>query len=108
MAKKKRRLSKKKINKINKNTVYWIVGIIIALILIGFLMDYNPKKSQPKDGELESRIGSSQDLDGDGISNNKDLCSNTPKDAPVWTQGEWIGCSEGQNRDKDLEAYSQK
>lgn len=41
----------------------------------------------------------SVDDDRDGIHNHEDLCSNTPKNAVVWTYGEWKGCSYGQRRD---------
>jgi hypothetical protein len=40
------------------------------------------------------------DSDGDGISNNIDLCSRTPQNARVWTKGSWVGCAEGQFRDR--------
>src|SRR5690606_35766098 len=39
------------------------------------------------------------DLDGDGIPNEEDLCSNTPKGATVHTTGDWKGCSSGQRLD---------
>ena len=39
------------------------------------------------------------DADGDGIPNKQDLCSNTPKGAPVWKSGPWIGCAGGQMKD---------
>ena len=39
------------------------------------------------------------DSDGDGIANGQDLCSGSPQGMPVWQQGEWLGCAEGQYRD---------
>ena len=39
------------------------------------------------------------DEDGDGIGDAVDLCSRTPHGAPVWTFGDWIGCTTGQHRD---------
>lgn len=41
----------------------------------------------------------SRDTDGDGIFDDKDLCSDTPAGAEVWKSGEWIGCASGQRRD---------
>ncbi|MGZ3455292.1 MAG: trypsin-like serine protease [Polyangiales bacterium] len=44
--------------------------------------------------------GPKDDSDADGVVDQEDLCSATPKGAPVWMTGEeWIGCSEGQVRD---------
>ncbi|MCB9550213.1 MAG: hypothetical protein H6706_30830 [Myxococcales bacterium] len=41
------------------------------------------------------------DTDGDSVFDADDLCSETPADADVWLQGEWMGCAHGQIRDRD-------
>lgn len=44
--------------------------------------------------------GAGPDRDGDGIGDDLDLCDGTPP-GPVWRTGDWIGCGEGQHRDRD-------
>jgi len=40
------------------------------------------------------------DADGDGISDDEDLCANTPAGARVWHSGQWRGCAGGQSRNR--------
>jgi len=47
------------------------------------------------------------DHDEDGIINDLDQCSGTPKGATVHKSGEWAGCSAGQKRDGDMLAALQ-
>jgi hypothetical protein len=39
------------------------------------------------------------DKDGDSIADYFDLCDSTPAGANVWKEGDFIGCSDGENRD---------
>lgn len=39
------------------------------------------------------------DTDADGVPDAVDLCSLSPAGKPVWTDGPWIGCAEGQRKD---------
>lgn len=43
--------------------------------------------------------GTPGDADADGVPDAQDLCSKTPAGAPVWREGEWLGCGAGQHRD---------
>jgi hypothetical protein len=51
---------------------------------------------------VQNGYESSADADGDGVPNEEDLCSGTPKGAPVLKQPEWLGCATKQRRDDDL------
>lgn len=55
--------------------------------------DFEP--NEPPRGEPPA-----DDLDRDAVPNDKDLCSKTPYGQRVWLSGEWLGCAEGQFRDR--------
>lgn len=44
------------------------------------------------------------DIDGDGVVDDKDLCNRTPRGAVVWRTGPWLGCAGGERRDRLPEA----
>ena len=68
-------------------------------VIFGDSVDPNGPPSEPPNDPESMDPPAGVDADGDGVIDEKDLCSNTPEGAAVWEMGEWLGCAAGQFRD---------